>query len=122
MRSAPPRPDMWASDWEDLMQSVPNPSVTEPATADPPPVPAESLAVAASASSSAEPETVKRAFPPLAELPTQQGAEGLRFDFNDGCRVVVAEAGAPWRLRLSDLDTGNVLFETELKSGRINST
>ena len=28
----------------------------------------------------------------------------------------------PWRVRLSDLDTGNILFETELKSGRINST
>jgi autotransporter adhesin heptosyltransferase TibC-like protein len=25
-------------------------------------------------------------------------------------------------VRLSDLDTGNVLFETELKAGRINST
>ena len=65
---------------------------------------------------------VKRAYPPPAEVPTQQGPHGVRFDFNDGCRVMVAEAEHPWRVRLSDLDTGNILFETELKAGRVNST
>ena len=25
-------------------------------------------------------------------------------------------------MRLTDLDTGNILFETELKAGRVNST
>src|SRR5262245_35970860 len=60
--------------------------------------------------------------PALAEMPTQQGPKGIRFDFNDGCRVVLPEAQHPWRVRLSDLDTGNILFETELKAGRIHST
>jgi autotransporter strand-loop-strand O-heptosyltransferase len=64
----------------------------------------------------------KRAYPPPAELPTQEGPHGIRFDFNDGCRVLVPEAQHPWRVRLSDMDTGNILFETELKAGRINST
>jgi autotransporter strand-loop-strand O-heptosyltransferase len=64
----------------------------------------------------------KRAYPAPAELPTQAGPKGVRFDFNDGCRVVLPEAAHPWRVRLSDLDTGNVLFETELKGGRINSS
>jgi autotransporter strand-loop-strand O-heptosyltransferase len=63
----------------------------------------------------------KRPYPAPAEIPTQAGPRGLRFDFNDGCRVVLPETGQPWRVRLSDLDTGNVLFETELKTGRINS-
>jgi autotransporter strand-loop-strand O-heptosyltransferase len=63
----------------------------------------------------------KRAYPPPPELPTQSGPQGLHFDFNDGCRVAVEDASHPWRIRLSDLDTGNVLFETELKSGRVNS-
>ena len=58
----------------------------------------------------------------MAELPTQLGPKGIRFDFNDGCRVVLPEAEHPWRVRLSDLDTGNILFETELKAGRVNST
>ncbi len=58
----------------------------------------------------------------IAELPTQRGPKGILFDFNDGCRLVLPEAEHPWRVRLSDLDTGNVLFETELKAGRVNST
>jgi autotransporter strand-loop-strand O-heptosyltransferase len=63
-----------------------------------------------------------RAYPPPAEVPTQQGQKGIQFDFNDGCRVVLPEAEHPWRVCLSDLDTGNILFETELKAGRVNST
>jgi autotransporter strand-loop-strand O-heptosyltransferase len=73
-------------------------------------------------SSSSAPEPPKRPYPPVAAMPTQQGPHGLRFDFNDGCRVMLPETGHPWRVRLSDLDTGNVLFETELNTGRINSS
>lgn len=43
-------------------------------------------------------------------------------DFNDGCRVWLPETDGPYRVRLSDIDSGNVLFETEIKFGRINST
>src|SRR5215470_683220 len=64
----------------------------------------------------------KRNYPAPAELPTQAGPKGVRFDFNDGCRVVLPEAAHPWRVRLSDLDTGNLLYQTELKGGRINSS
>jgi autotransporter strand-loop-strand O-heptosyltransferase len=46
---------------------------------------------------------------------------GLRFDFNDGCRVMLPETGHPWHVRLSDLDTGNLLFEIDLRSGFVNS-
>ena len=66
--------------------------------------------------------TSNRAYPPSAEKPTQQGPAGLRFDFNSGCRVALEEAQHPWRIRISDLDTGNILFETELKSGHVNSS
>jgi len=64
----------------------------------------------------------KRSYPPAAEVPTQQAERGIQFDFNDGCRIVLPEANHPWRVRLSDLDTGNILFETELKSGSVRST
>jgi autotransporter strand-loop-strand O-heptosyltransferase len=63
-----------------------------------------------------------RAYPAPAELPTQEGVRGLRFDFNDGCRVFMPENEHSWRVRLSDLDTGNILFETEFKAGSVNST
>ncbi len=59
---------------------------------------------------------------PLADPPTQEGPKGLRFDFNDGCRVLLPESDGPWQLRLSDLDTGNILYETKIKAGRVNSS
>ena len=55
-------------------------------------------------------------------MPTQLGPHGLRFDFNDGCRIVLPQAEHPWRLRLTDMDTGNLLFQTELPVGHVNST
>jgi autotransporter strand-loop-strand O-heptosyltransferase len=64
----------------------------------------------------------KRPYPAPAELPTQEGPKGIRFDFNDGCRVMLPEGAHPWRVRLSDIDTGNILFETAIKAGRVNST
>ncbi len=113
-------------------------------TAPPPPAPAEAEA---SESAQAEPEgegseppmqveaagrpetgstgdaPPSRPYPAPAETPTQAGPHGLRYDFNDGCRVLIPDAdGGKWRVRLRDIDTGNILFETTLLSGRINSS
>ena len=63
-----------------------------------------------------------RSFMPPASLPTQEGPHGIRYDFNDGCRLLLPEGAHPWRVRLTDLDTGNVLFETEIKAGRVHSS
>lgn len=62
-------------------------------------------------------------YPAAAASPTQAGAEGIRFDFNEGCRVQLPprEQGV-WRARLRDLDSGNILFETENKGGLIRSS
>jgi autotransporter strand-loop-strand O-heptosyltransferase len=64
----------------------------------------------------------KRAYPTPAARPTQAGPLGIRFDFNEGCRVTLPPGERPWRVELRDLDTGNVLFRTELLSGAVNST
>ncbi|HVC56913.1 MAG TPA: autotransporter strand-loop-strand O-heptosyltransferase [Stellaceae bacterium] len=64
----------------------------------------------------------KPAYPPPAALPTQQGPKGLRFDFNEGCRVALPEGEELWRVRISDCDTGNILYETEIKAGRVASS
>ena len=62
----------------------------------------------------------KQNFALSSEIPTQSGPMGIKYDFNDGCRVVLPEG--KWRVRLSDMDTGNIVFETNLTNGRINST
>jgi autotransporter strand-loop-strand O-heptosyltransferase len=59
------------------------------------------------------------AYPPAAEQPTQHAPSDIRYDFNLGCRVVLPEG--EWRVCLRDLDTGNILFESENKGAFVNS-
>jgi autotransporter strand-loop-strand O-heptosyltransferase len=62
------------------------------------------------------------AYPSAAATPTLEGPDGIRFDFNEGCRVILpARETGVWLARLRDLDTGNILFETETKGGLIRS-
>ena len=65
----------------------------------------------------------ENAFPPLPAIATQSDASGLRFDFNDGARVQAPLGPEVWRIQLSDLDTGNVLFETtpDFRGGTVRS-
>ena len=102
-------------------QPAPVAAAAQPAPVAPTAAPAAAPAPS-SAAASAPAAPAKRAYPAPADMPTQQGPKGIRFDFNDGCRVVLPESDHPWRVRLTDLNTGNILFETELKAGRINST
>src|SRR6266566_8512763 len=90
-------------------------AAAEPAAALPPATAPSTVEPAAAASS-------RPTYVPPAAMPTQHGAGGARFDFNEGCRVMLPEAEHPWRVRISDLDTGNILFETEIKAGRVSST
>jgi autotransporter strand-loop-strand O-heptosyltransferase len=72
---------------------------------------------------SATPEPPQKPnFPPPAALPTQVGPDGLRYDFNFGARIAVPEAGGPWRIKLLDLDTGNILYDTTIQKGWVSST
>jgi autotransporter strand-loop-strand O-heptosyltransferase len=113
-------------------QTVPPANVSAPASAAPPPTsapptggppsPTAAATPDAGSGSGAPQEPVKRAFPAPADMPTQAGPKGVKFDFNDGCRLVVAEDKAPWKVRLKDLDTGNILFETTFNAGRVNSS
>jgi autotransporter strand-loop-strand O-heptosyltransferase len=59
------------------------------------------------------------AYPAAASLPTQAGPEGIRYDFNLGARVLLPQGD--WRIRLRDLDTGNILFESENQGALVNS-
>lgn len=63
----------------------------------------------------------KPPYPPPASLPTQEGPFGIRFDFNLGARVTIPD-GKSWRILLRDLDTGNVLFESNPGATFVNST
>ncbi|WP_284415924.1 MULTISPECIES: autotransporter strand-loop-strand O-heptosyltransferase [unclassified Bradyrhizobium] len=67
-------------------------------------------------------QSTRPRLPPPSAVPTQEGPQGLRFDFNDGCRVMLPDNGQAWRVRMSDLETANVLFDIDLRSGHVNSS
>jgi len=82
------------------------------------PVPQETPAPLAPAASAA----VVPPYPPPAARPTQDAADGIRFDFNQGARVVLPpRATGKWRVRLRDLDTGNILFQSENQGAYVSS-
>jgi autotransporter strand-loop-strand O-heptosyltransferase len=119
--AAPPTETDDKSFVSDLVPMGPAPVMESgPASAGDKPVSDQSAGSASATASGSTPG--KRSYPAPAEVPTQQGARGIQFDFNFGCRVLLPETSHPWRVRLSDLDTGNILFETQLKTGRVNST
>src|SRR6478609_4133623 len=65
---------------------------------------------------------VKSPYPPAASTPVLMGPEGIRFDFNLGCRVLLPQrTEGQWRVCLRDLDTGNILFQSENKGAFVNS-
>ncbi len=69
----------------------------------------------------AAPDAVTPAYPPAADLPTQHGPRGIRYDFNLGARISLP-SGAHWHLRLRDLDSGNILFETHNEGAFVTSS
>ena len=78
-------------------------------------------AASSGAATPAEPE-VKAPYPPASATPVLLGPDGIRFDFNLGCRVLLPPRDkGKWRVRLRDLDTGNILFESENLGAFVNS-
>jgi autotransporter strand-loop-strand O-heptosyltransferase len=87
----------------------------------------ETLTETVEVSSSTPPSSASGAskpnFPAPAELPTQKGPHGIRYDINHGARVVLpSRTIGSWRVRLTDLDTGNILFQSDNKGAFIRSS
>jgi Glycosyltransferase TibC, N-terminal domain len=55
-------------------------------------------------------------------VPTQEGPVGIRFDFNDGCRVTLPPGDGDWRVLLRDTATANPLFDTQISTGVVASS
>ena len=84
--------------------------------------PANEVPGPSEASSGETSSTKKAAYPPAASVPTQAAAGGIRFDFNLGARVVLPQrTEGEWLVRLRDLDTGNILFESANQGAFVSS-
>jgi autotransporter strand-loop-strand O-heptosyltransferase len=62
-------------------------------------------------------------YPPPTGEPTQDADREIRFDFNHGARVQLpVRTDGKWRVLLRDLDTGNILFQSENKGAYVRSS
>ena len=87
------------------------------------PVEASATSAASAADSATSGGPAKSSFPPPAETPTQEGPRGIRFDINHGARVALPQRSTgSWRVRLRDLDTGNILFFSDNKGAFVRSS
>jgi autotransporter strand-loop-strand O-heptosyltransferase len=59
-------------------------------------------------------------FLPAPEIPTREGPRGIRYDFNDGARVLLPNGA--WHVQIIDDETGNVLFACDADNGWVVST
>lgn len=71
-----------------------------------------------------EVQKTPKIFVDAAPHPTQTGPLGICYDFNNGCRVELplTQDGEKWKLRFLDLETSNIIFETESEGGVFQST
>lgn len=53
-------------------------------------------------------------------MPTQEGPRGIRYDFNDGARVLLPHGA--WHVELVDDESGNILFSCDTDEGWVIST
>ncbi|MFT8977934.1 autotransporter strand-loop-strand O-heptosyltransferase [Gluconobacter oxydans] len=64
----------------------------------------------------------KNPFLDPAPIPVFEGPRGIRFDFNQGARVILpARESGQWHAVLRDLDTGNILFTSTNAGAQIAS-
>lgn len=99
----------------DILISISGPEAARPATS-------QLMADADLAPGTKSNIKLRAPYPPPSEVPTQEGPLGVRFDFNIGARVFLPEGADSWKVRLSDMDTGNILFQTDIKAGYVNSS
>ena len=72
-------------------------------------------ATSASGSAPADPFYI-----PPPEVPTQEGPRGIRYDFNDGARVLLPPGA--WHVQIEDDESGNILFACDAEGGWVLST
>ena len=57
---------------------------------------------------------------PPPDLPTPKDTKGIRYDFNDGARVLLPQG--KWRVQLTDEESGNIVFACDSDGGWVVSS
>ncbi|MCL2485874.1 MAG: autotransporter strand-loop-strand O-heptosyltransferase [Endomicrobia bacterium] len=59
-------------------------------------------------------------FAPPPPFPTQDGPFGIRYDFNDGARILLPKG--QWHVQIEDGESGNLIFVCDVDEGWVVST
>ena len=58
-----------------------------------------------------------RVYGDVPRIPTQEAVNGIRFDFNDGIRILFPQNGREYHVTFTDIDTGIVLYSNDTVPG-----
>ena len=64
-----------------------------------------------------QPNAMSIAFGDIPKVPTQDAIDGIKFDFNDGLRVLMPKGAKSYRIRFVDLDNKFTVYDTITPSG-----
>lgn len=53
----------------------------------------------------------------IPQIPTQNAIDGIKFDFNDGLRVVIPQGAKPYCIQFYDIESESLLYETTTPQG-----
>ena len=53
----------------------------------------------------------------LPQIPTMDAVEGIKFDFNEGIRILFPHNGKEYHVTFSDIDTGVILYSADTVPG-----
>ena len=56
---------------------------------------------------------------PIPAIPTQEGPMGIRYDFNDGARVLLPKG--QWHVQIEDAESDNIIFACDADEGWVLS-
>ena len=53
----------------------------------------------------------------MPRVPVLDAVEGIKFDFNEGIRIMLPQNGKEYRVKFSDIDTGIILYQADAAPG-----
>ena len=53
----------------------------------------------------------------MPRVPVLDAVDGIKFDFNDGIRIMLPQNGREYRVKFSDIDTGIILYQADAAPG-----
>ena len=64
-----------------------------------------------------QPNSMAITFGDIPKVPTQDAIDGIKFDFNDGLRVLMPKGAKPYHVRFVDLGTKSCVYDAITPEG-----